>query len=196
MEHYYSKEPKSEFSLKKIRQSIKGIEFHFYTSSGIFSKSRIDKGSLLLAENMVMEKNANVLDMGCGLGILGIVAAKLFGANATMTDINKRAVLLAGKNTELNGVGAKILQGNLYDSVDERDFDVVLSNPPQNAGKDVCFEIIEKSKYFLRQKGTLQIVARPSKGGKALGEKMGQVFGNVTVIAKKSGYSVYMSVKD
>ena len=195
MEHYYSKEQKSPLRLRKISQRINGKEFEFYTSSGIFSKGKVDKGALLLAENMLVDKNNKVLDIGCGIGILGIAAAKIFDANVVMSDINKRAIMLAKKNIELNNVKAEIHQGNLYENVKDGDFDVVLSNPPQTAGKEICFKLIGDSKINLKQGGSLQLVARHNKGGKSLSKKMEEVFGNVKVIAKKSGYWVYVSVK-
>ncbi len=196
MEHYYSEHQKSPLNLKKIRQKIDGNDFEFFTASGIFSKEKIDKGTLVLAESMLVAKSQKVLDMGCGIGVLGIIAAKFFDANVTMSDVNKRAVMLTRKNIELNKVKADIFQGNLYEQIKDNDFDVILSNPPQNAGKELCFELIEKSKNHLKSNGTLQLVARHNKGGQTLSEKMEEVFGNVKVIAKKSGYWVYLSVKE
>lgn len=195
MEHYYSEQQKSLPNIRRIRQKIRGIEFDFCTASGIFSKDKIDGGTLTLAENIIIKKNDKVLDVGCGIGILGIVAAKLFDADVVMTDINKRAVMLARKNIMLNNVKAEIYHGNLYDKIKNYDFDVVLSNPPQTAGKEICFQLIEKSKNHLKNHGSLQLVARHNKGGKTLSKKMEGVFGNVKVIAKKSGYWVYMGVK-
>ncbi len=195
MEHYFSKRQNSEFKIKKIRQEIKNAVFEFYTSSGVFSKDNVDMGTLILAESMIIGKNSKVLDIGCGIGVLGIAAAKLFGANIVMGDINERAVMLAKKNVKLNNSNAKIYQGNLYENIKEQDFDSILSNPPQNAGKEICFQVIAQSKNYLKQSGSLQLVARHNKGGKALSEKMEDVFGNVKVIARKSGYSVYLSVK-
>jgi len=75
----------------------------------------------------------------------------------------------------------------------EGKFDTILVNPPQTAGKQLCFEMIEKSKEFLKKTGTLQLVARHNKGGKTLSLKMQEVFGNVKDIAKKSGYRVYLT---
>ena len=196
MEHYYSEEPKSVLSIKKIRQRIKGHKFEFYTSSGVFSKDKIDKGTLLLAENMALGQGSKVLDIGCGIGVLGIVAAKLSNANVVMSDLNKRAVLLAKKNCVLNNAKAEILQGNLYEKITRNDFDAILSNPPQNAGKEVCFSLIKQSRNYLGNNGSLQIVARHNKGGKTLSKKMEEAFGNLEVIAKKSGYWVYVSVKE
>jgi len=195
MEHYYSEEQKSSLNLKKITQEISGIEFYFYTASGVFSKNKIDEGTFTLAENMQIKKNSDVLDIGCGIGILGIVAAKLFNANVVMSDINKRAVMLAKKNLELNNAKAEVHQRSLYEKISKDDFDAVLSNPPQTAGKEICFQLIEQSKNHLKDNGTLQLVARHNKGGNSLSKKMQEVFGNVKVIAKNKGYWVYMSVK-
>ena len=199
-QHYYSKQINSPLDIKKISQKISGTDFDFYTASGIFSKDRIDKGTLLLAENMIVSKISNVLDIGCGIGILGIAAAKLFDANVVMTEINKRAVMLAKMNVKLNNLKAEVYQGNLYGPLIknnlENHFDVILSNPPQSAGKEICFELIEQSKNYLKNNGSLQIVARHNKGGKTLSSKMQDIFGNLKVIAKKSGYWVYISIKE
>jgi len=191
MEHYYSEKQKSFLKIKKIRQKIRNVEFEFFTASGVFSKDRIDKGTLALAENMIVNKNEKVLDIGCGIGVLGIVAAKLFSADVVMSDINKRAVMLARKNVKLNNVKTDVYQGNLYEPIKQHDFDVILSNPPQTAGKELCFQLIEKSKDYLKNNGSLQLVARHNKGGKTLSEKMTEVFNNVEIISKKSGYWVY-----
>ena len=145
---------------------------------------------------MLIEKNSKVLDIGCGIGVLGIAAAKLYNADVAMSDINKRAAMLANRNIKLNNVKAGIYQGNLYEKIKQNDFDVVLSNPPQTAGKELCFKLIEGSKQHLKNSGNLQLVARHNKGGKTLSNKMQEVFGNVKVIAKKSGYWVYLSVKE
>lgn len=196
MEHYYSKYQKSLLNLRKIRQKIKGIEFEFYTGSGVFSKEKIDKGTLLLAESMVVQQNSKVLDIGCGIGIIGIVAAKIFNANVVMSDINKRAVMLAKMNAKLNGGSFQIYHGSLYQPIKQNNFGAVISNPPQTAGKEICFKLIEESKNHLKTGGSLQLVARHNKGGSTLSKKMKEVFGNLSILAKKSGYWVYKSVKE
>jgi 16S rRNA (guanine1207-N2)-methyltransferase len=194
MEHYYSENQESRENIKKIKQMIRGIDFEFFTSSGVFSKNKVDKGTLILAENMMIAKESKVLDMGCGIGILGIVAAKS-GAQVMMTDVNKRAVKLAKMNSKLHNANAGIVQGNLYEKITDKDFDTIITNPPQTAGKQICFQLIEGSKQFLKTGGTFQLVARRNKGGESLSRKMEEVYGNVEVIGKKSGYWVYLSRK-
>jgi 16S rRNA G1207 methylase RsmC len=132
--------------------------------------------------------------LGCGYGPVGITLKKAFPeTKVSMTEINQRAVMLAKKNAKLNHADVKIAQGNLYESVAEEKFDIILVNPPMAAGKKLCFEIIEKAKEHLTDKGTLQLVARHQKGGRELEKKMQEVFGNVEEISKKSGFRIYLS---
>jgi 16S rRNA (guanine1207-N2)-methyltransferase len=196
MEHYYSKKQNSSINIKKISQRIRGILFEFYTSSGVFSKARVDKGTLILAENMELKENSKLLDIGAGIGILGIVAAKSANSKVIMSEVNSRSVMLSKKNTKLNDVSAHVLQGDLYQKVKDQDFDTILSNPPQSAGKEICFNLIKGAKKHLKSKGNLQLVARNNKGGSSLGKKMQEVFGNLKVTAKKSGYWVYFSERE
>jgi len=195
MPHYYSPKQDSEFYPAKIVSHFHSREFIFYSASGVFSKGKVDRGTALLAERMILNTGDKVLDIGCGIGILGIVAASL-GAKATMSDVNERAAALAGKNAALNGISdATIVNGDLYNPIKNHDFDVILSNPPQSAGKQVCFALIEGALSHLKKGGALQLVARPNKGGKTLAKKMEEVFGNVSVVVKKSGFAVYLSRK-
>jgi 16S rRNA (guanine1207-N2)-methyltransferase len=109
-----------------------------------------------------------------------------------MSDVNKRAVKLAKMNLRLNKVDCKVFQSDMYSKVDSK-FDTIIINPPQKAGKEICFSMITLAKDYLKPKGLLQIVARHQKGGKVLMGKMEEVFGNVSTVSRKSGYRVYLS---
>lgn len=194
MAHYYSEKQTSPLRLRKINVFLRGVSAEFYTGSGVFSPKKIDKGTAVLIENCVIKKEARVLDLGCGYGAVGVVIAKAFPeTGVVMTDVNRRAVNLAKMNCELNRLfNVESKQSDLFDSVEGK-FDTIVVNPPQVAGKEICFKIIEKAKKYLYDKGLLQLVARHNKGGKVLSDKMREVFGNVQEIAKKSGYRVYVS---
>ena len=194
MSHYYSSKQTSKDIRKTFTSHLRNRPFSFVSSSGVFSKNAVDNGTYVLANTMTIKNGDAVLDMGCGIGILGIVAASM-GAKVTMSDVNSRAVSLAKQNAKLNKIHAHILLGNLYEKISDKDFDVILSNPPQSAGKQVCFQLIEQAKDFLKENGTLQLVARPNKGGKTLAQKMENVFGNVCILGKGSGFAVYASRK-
>ncbi len=199
MEHYFSKKQKSRETEIWFSHFLRGRKFDFVSSSGVFSKSGIDKGTLLLAENMIISENDFVLDLGCGIGILGIVAAKCFPkSHVVMTEINLRAVKLAKQNAEINSIkNVEIREGNLFEPVKELlgSFDVIVVNPPFKAGNQICFEIIERAKDFLKENGTLQLVAMHNKGGSRFETRMKEVFGDTYVLAKSGGYWVYVSVK-
>ncbi len=196
MEHYYSKNPRSPLNLRIIHEYIRGIRFSFYTGSSVFSPKKIDNGTRLLAENMVIPHGSMVLDIGCGYGVLGIVAAKICpDCRIFMSDINERAVMLAYRNSNLNHVKTVVKSGNLYEPWKNFKFDVILSNPPMSAGKDTCIKIIEGAYKHLTDGGSLQVVVKYRKGGKIIENAMEEIFGNVEVIAKGSGYRILMGRK-
>lgn len=196
LRHYYSEDQTSPLNLTKFSAKLRGYYFEFFVGSGVFSKTRIDRGSELLIEDVMLKDSWHILDLGCGYGPVGIAIAKSFPTSRVlMTDINKRAVQLTEMNIKLNNIkNAEVKHSNIYQNIDEK-FDTIVVNPPQTAGKAVCFEIIDKSKYFLKDNGILQLVARHNKGGKHLSERMKFVFGNVKDIAKSSGYRIYVSEK-
>ncbi|MEK7219881.1 MAG: methyltransferase, partial [candidate division NC10 bacterium] len=53
---------------------------------------------------------------------------------------------------------AKAIHSNGFEKIDKL-FDVILLNPPQSAGKELCFKLIEDSKSHLSASGNLQLVA-------------------------------------
>ncbi|MFH1971933.1 MAG: methyltransferase [archaeon] len=190
MSHYYSEKQDSEFKLNKITEILRKQEYSFFTSSGVFSKKKVDFGTRVLVNNMVLSKKDRVLDLGCGIGIVGRVVADLV-KEVVMTDVNERAVKLAKMNTKgLKNVD--VIQGNMYEKVEGK-FNVILLNPPQTAGKKICMEMIRIAKDFLVEKGNLQIVARHNKGGETLSKYMKEVYGNMETIVKQGGYRVYLS---
>jgi 16S rRNA G1207 methylase RsmC len=193
-EHYYSEKQTSELRITEIEVHLRGNNLKFQTGSGVFAIGKIDKGTLVLINNCIIESNWEILDLGCGYGPVGIAIAKAFPeTKVLMTDINERAIKLIRRNVHLNNIyNAKIRKSNIYSNIKEK-FNTIIANPPQLAGKEICFEMIEKAKDHLKKGGLLQIVARHKKGGKSLEAKMKEVFGNVEAIAKKSGYRVYIS---
>lgn len=194
MTHYYDKKQSSPMIQKSINVNLLGNSLRLIAASGVFSKRRIDRGSEILIENAKIKDGEKILDVGCGYGAIGISLAKRYAASVVMVDVNERAVMLAAKNARNNGVNADIFQSDLYSNV-EGEFDVVLSNPPQSAGKKVCFALIDGAYDLLKEEGSLQIVARNQKGGKDLKKRMLERFGNSETIARESGYHIYLSVK-
>ena len=193
MEHYYAERPSSKLRLGLIRCRLRDIEFEFITASGVFSRRRIDPGTRLLIESMELPERGRALDVGCGYGPIGIAAAKFRPKlQVWMVDVNERAITLARENARRNRVrNVRILQGHLYEPLRGRRFDVILSNPPFSAGfKRVVKPLVEEAKRHLKTGGSIQLVVRWAKGGKALASLLEKQYGGYTVLAKSGGYRV------
>ena len=192
---YYAENPDAAHDIHELRVDLLGEKMIFLTDAGVFSKKMVDFGSQLLLKCLEVNQGETVLDVGCGYGPLGLSLAKAYGVQATMVDINNRALDLARQNAERNKVEATIFQSNIYEQV-EGHFDHVISNPPIRAGKQVVHEIIEKSKDFLEAGGDLTIVIQKKQGAPSAKSKMEDVFGNCEIVKKDKGYYILRSVNE
>lgn len=197
LNHYFAEHPKSKMRLGIIHTHLRGIHFEFLTASGVFSKKRVDLGTRLLIESMVLPREGYVLDIGCGYGAVGIAAAT-FNPNlrVIMVDVNERAVRLARQNAEKNYVSnVEVRRGYLYEPVKDLVFNCVLSNPPVSAGMETVKAIISEAPEHMASKALFQMVVKSKIGGKRLLMVFEEAFGNIEVLARKSGYRVLMSKK-
>jgi 16S rRNA (guanine1207-N2)-methyltransferase len=196
-EHYFAALPKSEAKLGLIRTTLRGNSFEFLTASSVFSKKRIDLGTKLLIEAMVLPETGAVLDVGCGYGAVGIAAAASNPRlRVVMTDVNMRAARLARQNVEKNRVhNAEVRRGYLYEPVEGLAFNCVLSNPPVSAGMETVKAIITEAPKIMERKATFQMVIRSKIGAKTLPSIFNATFDNCTVLARKSGYRVLTAEK-
>ena len=84
----------------------------------------------LLARHTVREPVAAALDLGTGMGIQALLAASHAG-EVVGTDVNPRALAYARMNADLNGIAnARFEQGSWFEPVGEREFGLIVANPP------------------------------------------------------------------
>ncbi len=185
MSHYYSENVTAPFKIGRINETILGKDYHFDVAPGVFSSKKVDKGTLALCELMELDRNNKVLDIGCGYGVIGIVASS-YVSQVHMRDINKRAVYLAKRNIKLNNCkNASVSQGNLYEGLEK--FNIILTNPPVSSGMDTVGLMVDEAPKHLYEDGNLQIVIR--KGVNIIKERLEKNFEKVN-IKKKYGYNV------
>lgn len=198
MPHYYDKHPETGHARAVIEPVIRGVRLRFVTDAGVFSKHGVDYGTRLLIETLAIPSGAQVLDVGCGYGPIGLYAARLCeSAQVTMIDINHRAVDLARENAQANGIrNVEILQSDLYEQVRGRTFDMIVSNPPIRAGKAVVHRIFEEAVEHLAPGGSLWIVIRKKQGAPSALAKLESLFARVEEKAKSKGYRVYRAVRN
>jgi 16S rRNA (guanine1207-N2)-methyltransferase len=192
VDHYFVSDPRSQERFGLVRTSLCGRSLEFLTASSVFSKRKIDSGTRLLIESMVLPSSGYVLDIGCGYGAVGITVAKINPTlHVIMTDVNARAVRLAKKNVELNRVtNAEVRYGFYYEPVENLKFNSVLSNPPISAGMDTVKAIVKGAANVLTNDGTFQMVIRSKIGAKLMPILFMETFGSCEILARESGFRV------
>lgn len=100
-----------------------------------FGPDTLRFASLIEAElqRLPLPRGARILDLGCGAGPGGVVAAQIAGFSQpelVLADINNRALRYASANAALAGVPrVALVQGDLFAPV-EGAFDLIVANPP------------------------------------------------------------------
>mgnify|MGYP002539634546 CR=1 FL=1 len=117
-----------------ISANIKNIPLVFKTDETIFSPKAVDTGTLAMLSVIDFSPNDKVLDLGCGYGVVGILASKLIGGeNVSMCDISETAVQYSKINAELNQIkNVDIKVSDEYENIEDSDFTLILSNPSPN----------------------------------------------------------------
>lgn len=173
--------------------TIKGIDLEFETDRDVFSPGGADRGTLAMLEQVDFSAADKVLDLGCGYGLVGILASKFTGVqNVVMCDISDTALQLAGINTVRNGVqGIKILKSDGVAEVEDRDFTFILSNPPYHVDFSVPKGFIEKGYRKLAIGGKMLMVTKRKEWYK---NKFISIFGGVKII-ESDGYYIFVGEK-
>ena len=191
-DHYYSEDPSVPEELHTAAFDLRGIQLTFITSSGVFSKARIDRGTELLIDTLEIADGESALDLGCGYGAIGITAARLApGSCITMVDVNRRAVELARRNAAVNGAdNVEVIQGNGFEALGGRRFHRIYTNPPYRAGKRLVFDWLEQSRDHLFEGGALYVVGQRKQGILSVREKLVELYGSVETLGIRGGYRV------
>lgn len=178
---------------KMIHTNIEGIDLTFETNEGVFSPAAVDTGTLAMLSAIQFSEEDKVLDLGCGYGVVGILAAKIIGEkNVVMCDNSEAAVALAKQNVKRNHVqGVPIRLSNAYEEIPEQEFTLILSNPPYHTDFAVAKEFIETGFQKLAVGGKLCMVTKRLDWYR---NKLSSVFGGVRVL-ERDGYYVFISEK-
>jgi len=179
-----------------------GPKLMFTSYPGCFCHRRLDEGGLALAEVVSRELRqppttnhqppTNLLDMGCGCGLVGcLVASVVPGVRLTLVDSHARAVEAATENTAKFGLTAEvILSDNGTPSRLDGTFDVFVGNPPYYSDYRIAEVFLETAKRALKPGGVCYTVVKNDAGLKPVQEKF---FPQVEVIRRR-GYCVLKSV--
>uniref|UniRef100_UPI003F4C2A5F class I SAM-dependent methyltransferase n=1 Tax=Brachyspira catarrhinii TaxID=2528966 RepID=UPI003F4C2A5F len=176
-----------------IEITIKNIDLKFNSSDKLFSPRNIDIGTLSMIDEVNFENESKILDLGCGYGFVGILAAKIIGGDkVVMCDIDPEAVEMSKHNAILNNVeNINIIQSDGLKNIIDKDFSMILSNPPYHTDFSVAKHFIESGFYKLALNGKFIMVTKRLDWYK---NKLSSVFGGVKV-KEKNGYYIFISEK-
>ena len=170
--------------------------YEFLSDNGVFSKSKIDFGSITLIETYLKNRKdiQSFLDVGCGYGFLSIVLSKELNVCGMGVDVNLRALELAEENAKLNQVSVSFKESNIYENVKEN-FDLIITNPPIRAGKQVVLDILMSAKNYLNLHGELWVVIRKDQGAKSIIKILSDVY-KIEIMEKNKGFYVFCCKND
>ena len=166
----------------------------FVSRPGVFSYGRFDHGSRALLEAAEINASDRVVDLGCGCGTNGILAAQRAGPDAfiALVDSNVRAVALAELNARNLGVAnSQAIASPNATGLPDDSFDVVLANPPYYAQLSIARMFMDRGKALLKPGGRIYLVTKMLE---PVAEQMQEVFGEADVFEVR-GYFIFQAVK-
>ena len=182
----------------EFRCEVRGRSYLVSSRPGVFSWEKLDAGSRALIDAMDIEVRDRVLDLGCGTGIVGVVAADLARAGEVyLVDAQVDAVASAEQTVRASGrSNCTVLASDSTSAVRHLRFDVVVTNPPFHLARatdyDVASQFIVDAARALRPTGRLYLVANRFL---TYEERLRQAFTTVETAFANNQYRVYVGEK-
>jgi 16S rRNA (guanine1207-N2)-methyltransferase len=177
--------------------TIKNHALKIFSLPGIFSYDRLDSGTRLLLEKVDIQAGSHVLDLGCGYGVIGIIASLSGAAQVDLVDVNLFALAAARKNILANGItNALVFPSDALGSLKDQRYAQILTNPPFHAGKAVDYQMaqafIEQSWQRLEPGGQFYLVANQFIRYDNI---MKLLFRRTTHLAESGGFRIWQGTK-
>ena len=190
MSHYFINDESVKHNKKIIEVKYCDTTIKVYTDNGVFSKEHLDYGTRLLLTNFLKEsKEGNVLDLGCGYGIIGITISLESNMNVDLVDINDRALELTKENIKLNNIeNARCWKSNIYENVKDK-YNYIITNPPIRVGKETLKKFLFEGKNHFKDDGELWFVMRKDHGVKTMIKELENEY-KAEIIDKSKGFYI------
>lgn len=172
---------------------------------GVFSHNQVDEGSALLIETLSQHlprlPTGQVLDLGCGYGLLGAWLLKQRpDLQLTACDVNGFALQATRNTLAANQLPGQVIAADIFKGVEShtpaKGFNLILSNPPFHTGKNTDYSLatrlISQAPAFLQPGGQLWLVANRFL---PYAEQLQQAFGQFQVMAENNKFRVYLATR-
>lgn len=185
------------FEREKFWKSYRLQGLEIFALPAVFSSAELDMGSKLLLSTFEMQSKltGNVLDLGCGAGVIGACLKQQFPSiKLTLSDIHAMALASSERTLAENQLEGEVIASDVFSDISEK-FDLIVSNPPFHDGIDTAYQavqsLIAQAKNHLNKGGELRIVANAFLPYPDL---LDRAFGSHQLLAKSTKFKVY-SVK-
>lgn len=139
-------------------------EIRVVSYPGVFAHGRLDAGTALLLENMdQLSFSGDVLDFGCGAGVIGVcIATASRDVNLTFLDNSALALKACQDTLSANQLNATVLASDGLAALTQS-YDVLISNPPIHASvktdNQLSMRLLQKAHEYIKPGGKLILVA-------------------------------------
>lgn len=164
---------------------------------GVFSQKGLDAGSELLLNALLDRQDivkGQVLDVGCGSGILSTVIGKLnLDVDLTLSDVSSAALASSNATLAANQLKGTVVASDVFSNLTDK-YHLIISNPPFHDGKETSYTavntLIKEAKKHLKLNGYLCIVANSFLPYQAI---LDETFKSVELIAQTTKFKVYLA---
>ncbi|MBC7844527.1 MAG: methyltransferase [Gemmatimonadaceae bacterium] len=180
-------------SFRPLDVAIGGSALHLFSRPGVFSWDHLDDATRILGDVLDVRPDDDVLDLGCGSGALGMLAARRSGTGRVrLVDVDSEAIRCVDRAIgTMHITNATALCSDVADAVRDERFDVVITNPPFHVGKstdlDVPSQFILDAWQVLKPGGRLMLVANRTLPYERLVQA---TFGNLTTVHDGARFKV------
>jgi 16S rRNA G1207 methylase RsmC len=153
-----------DYVLKTVPFRFRGADMRLDLSHALFSSNDVDAGSKLLlkavAQNADPASVGSVLDIGSGVGVLGIACGLGYpGARVSFRDRDALACAFTERNARRNKLAPETVEHALFlEGLEGREFDLVLSNVPAKAGPPVLDRFFRALPRYVSARGVGAVV--------------------------------------
>ena len=185
---------------KRYMLEIGDSEYTITNHANVFSRESLDIGTRFFLENMPQGEYQSIVDLGCGNGILGLVAAMQYPqARLSFIDESYMAVASARENFQLafdSSRQAEFIVSDCMSGMETASADLILLNPPfhqQHAvGDQVAWQMFNDAKQVLQQHGEMWVIGNRHL---AYHVKLKHLFGNCQTMASNKKFVLLKTKK-
>lgn len=156
----------------ETRYELPASDFQLVNKPGVFSREKLDNGTRALLSSLPTgQENGRIVDLGCGNGALGIMAAQL-NPEAQLVFIDESYAAVASARQNFSAAfperAAEFIVSDGLTEVEDGSADLVLCNPPfhqqQAVGDEMAKRLFEQSHQALNTAGALMVVGNRHLG--------------------------------